>query len=112
MVTEEQCPHCGQALDLDSKLGYRHARIIHLVEHGLQAALGLSLRDVPDRSFWEAAEACAKDTWADAALAAHDELLEVIDSLGILLDESAQDRAESQAVGWLNSHYPSALADH
>jgi hypothetical protein len=29
MVTEEKCPHCDKALDRDSKLGYRHARITH-----------------------------------------------------------------------------------
>jgi hypothetical protein len=102
----ERCPHCGSPLAANPELGYREARLRHLVEHALQAALKLSPEDVPDRSFWEAAEACEEDTWQDAALMAHDEVLFVIDSVGGL-SETAQDKAENRALKWLATHYPS-----
>jgi hypothetical protein len=108
-LAEEACPHCGRPLACDPELGYRHARVVHLVDHALRAALRLSLdRDVPDRSFWDAAEACDEDTWEDAALGAHDQVLFVIDDVPGLVDE-AREAAERRAIDWLKRIYPRAF---
>jgi hypothetical protein len=110
-LADETCPHCGQSLTREPELGYRHARMVHLVRHTLHAALRLSLdRDVPDRSFWDAAEACDEDTWNDAALGAHDQVIYVIDSIGGLAEDEQED-AEQRAIIWLKQHYPEAFHD-
>jgi hypothetical protein len=101
----EICPHCQKPLKADAKIGYRHARVQHLVGHALQAALRLTLNDVADRSFWDAAEECEEDTWDEAACAAHDQILYVIDDIGGMT-ESQQDKAEQRALQWLKKHYP------
>ena len=99
---DENCPHCQQPLEMDH-LGYRHARLRHLVEHALRAASGFLLSDVPDRSFWEAAEGILDDTWADAALVAHLELFDVVNSLPPVGSE--QDRVLGNARAWLRRRY-------
>jgi hypothetical protein len=106
-MSNEKCTHCGKLLKFDEGLGYRRARIIHLVKHSVNAALG-SKFDLPDRSYWEITSCCPKDTWEEAASAAHDEILDVIDeSFGILLGEEGLARAEVKSIGWLKSNYPS-----
>jgi len=104
-LPDENCPHCGKALSPDPDIGYRRDRIVHLVSHALGAALRLTLDDVADRSFWEVAEDCENDTWEDAAVAAHDQVLFVIDDVGGLT-EHQQEKAETRALTWLKQHYP------
>ena len=100
----ETCPHCNERLIADPDIGYRRARIIHLVSHALRAAIRLTLDDLPDRSFWEVASACEEDTWDDAAVVSHDVILDVIDSIGPM-SEKQQEKLEGRAIGWLKERY-------
>jgi hypothetical protein len=58
--------------------GRSACRIEHLVRHAVHAATGLGLEDFPDRCFWDAAVDCG-DTWSDAAVVAHDEIIYLFD---------------------------------
>jgi hypothetical protein len=109
-TSNEKCPHCGNLLKLDENLGYRRARIIHLVTHSICAALEVTPQDLPDRSYWEVAENCPEDTWEEAARASHDEILDAIDSVVPLSGEQL-DKAETKAITWLKSKYPQAFVN-
>jgi len=105
--SNEKCPYCGKALEFQKELGYRCSRIVHLVQHSVCAALKIPPEAIPDQPYWDAAEACEKDTWEEAAYMSHDLILDAINSFGGLLGEKEEERAERKALAWLKSHYPS-----
>ncbi len=120
-TAREKCPHCGEALEHHEALGYRRARIVHLVGHAIEAALrntrhrfGVGVPPIVgmqhDR-LWGVAEACDEDTWEAAAYWAHDRIFDSVDSLGIMLYDGQHDRAATEALMWLKSKYPSVFED-
>ena len=108
---DEKCPYCGEFLDFDEELGYRRSRIVHLVEHSVCSALKVPPEALPDKSYWEAAEVCEGDTWEEAAWMTHDEIFDVIDSFGVLLNGEQQEKALGKALRWLKTRYPNVFED-
>lgn len=98
----DTCPHCGQRLAHDPKLGFRIVRLMHLVKHAAEAATGVTSDDFPDRPYEDAALSADVDTWYVAAYAAHHEVIWLFDSDN---DPSAEP-LEKKALQWLEDNYP------
>lgn len=114
---KEECPYCGESLEYHEDLGYRQARMAHLLYHSIEAALKLpqgTIAHLEDDILWDAAGSVIsyEDTWETAAFMVHDAIYDFLeDYVDILLDADEYDKKVAKAVAWVKYRYPSAFDD-